>query len=113
MLHGYKKSRYNIYNNLEFLGLNPYELKHFCFGEGESGDDAGGDYDSSIANAVAAAQAAAQAGMPSVDFFDKQGLSDPTKGAIGPGQPDQPDSPRLVYQQAQTGGQSTFQRAVR
>ena len=34
MLHGYKKSRYNIYDNLEFLGLNPYEQKHFCFGEG-------------------------------------------------------------------------------
>ena len=36
MLHGYKKSRYNIYDNLEFLGLNPYEQKHFCFGEGGS-----------------------------------------------------------------------------
>ena len=35
MLHGYKKSRYNIYDNLEFLGLNFYEQKHFCFGEGE------------------------------------------------------------------------------
>jgi hypothetical protein len=38
MLTGHKKSRYNIYNNLEFLGLNPYELKHFCFGEGEGSD---------------------------------------------------------------------------
>ena len=41
MLIGYKKSRYNIYNNLEFLGLNPYELKHFCFGEGEGSDGPG------------------------------------------------------------------------
>ena len=41
MLHGYKKSKYNIYDNLEFLGLNPYEQKYFCFGEGNgegSGD---------------------------------------------------------------------------
>ena len=57
MLIGYKKSRYNIYDNLEFLGLNPYELKHFCFGEAGS-DDAGGDYDQDISNAVAAAAAA-------------------------------------------------------
>ena len=60
MLHGYKKSRYNIYDNLEFLGLNPYELKHFCFGE-EGSDDAGADYDADIANAVAQAQAEAAA----------------------------------------------------
>jgi hypothetical protein len=61
MLHGYKKSRYNIYDNLEFLGLNPYELKHFCFGEGE-GDaegDAGADYDFSLANPDAVASMAA------------------------------------------------------
>ena len=57
MLIGYKKSRYNIYDNLEFLGLNPYELKHFCFGQEGSGDP-GGDYDRDISNAVAAAQAA-------------------------------------------------------
>ena len=42
MLHGYKKSRYNIYDNLEFLGLNPYEQKHFCFGEGGGNGDTGG-----------------------------------------------------------------------
>lgn len=44
MLHGYKKSRYNIYDNLEFLGLNLYEQKHFCFGEGSGGSGgSGGD----------------------------------------------------------------------
>ena len=61
MLHGYKKSRYNIYDNLEFLGLNFYEQKHFCFGEGE-GDadgDAGADYDFSLANPEAVAAIAA------------------------------------------------------
>ena len=42
MLHGYKKSKYNIYDNLEFLGLNPYEQKHFCFGEGGGNGDTGG-----------------------------------------------------------------------
>ena len=48
MLHGYKKSRYNIYDNLEFLGLNPYEQKHFCFGEGggEGNGEGGLDVDS-------------------------------------------------------------------
>ena len=43
MLHGYKKSRYNIYDNLEFLGLDPYEQKYFCFGEG--GDNGAGGAD--------------------------------------------------------------------
>ena len=61
MLTGHKKSRYNIYDNLEFLGLNPYELKHFCFGEAGS-DDAGGDYDADIANAVAQALGSALGG---------------------------------------------------
>ena len=56
MLHGYKKSRHNIYDNLEFLGLNLYEQKHFCFGE-EGSDDPGGDYDADIDRAVAEAKA--------------------------------------------------------
>ena len=42
MLTGHKKSRYNIYDNLEFLSLNSYELKHFCFGEGGGGAGGGG-----------------------------------------------------------------------
>ena len=45
MLHGYKKSRHNIYDNLEFLGLNLYEQKHFCFGEGGGDSDGSGDGD--------------------------------------------------------------------
>ena len=75
MLHGYKKSKYNIYDNLEFLGLNPYEQKHFCFGEG-GGSGGGGEGESagydigfsatdqaaSAAAADAAADAAEQAG---------------------------------------------------
>tara|TARA_Y100000401_G_scaffold24485_1_gene16860 strand:+ start:388 stop:1758 length:1371 start_codon:yes stop_codon:yes gene_type:complete len=62
MLHGYKKSRYNIYDNLEFLGLNPYELKHFCFGESGddgAGDDAAADYYESLTNPEAVAAMAA------------------------------------------------------
>jgi len=65
MLHGYKKSRYNIYDNLEFLGLNPYEQKHFCFGEGGSeGNGEGGlDVDSLSTDTpgLSAAEAAAAA----------------------------------------------------
>lgn len=68
MLHGYKKSRYNIYDNLEFLGLNPYEQKHFCFGEGggEGNGEGGLDVDSLSTDtpglsAPEAAAAAAQA----------------------------------------------------
>jgi hypothetical protein len=81
MLHGYKKSRYNIYDNLEFLGLNSYELKHFCFGEGESGDDAGADYDSSIGEAVS------QAVNAGSDFDAMAGgdQSDPSVGEVDPG----------------------------
>jgi|DEB0MinimDraft_6_1074348.scaffolds.fasta_scaffold13076_3 hypothetical protein len=90
MLHGYKKSRYNIYDNLEFLGVNPYEQKHFCFGEGD-GDadgDAGGDYDFSLSNpdmvsSMAAAEAASQAqanalSQAEVDAANAMALSDPT-----------------------------------
>ena len=90
MLHGYKKSRYNIYDNLEFLGVNPYEQKHFCFGEGD-GDadgDAGADYDFSLSNpdavaSMAAAEAASQAqanalSQAQIDEANQMALSDPT-----------------------------------
>jgi len=90
MLHGYKKSRYNIYDNLEFLGLNLYEQKHFCFGEGD-GDadgDAGADYDFSLSNpdavaSMAAAEAASQAqaaalSQAQIDEANQMALSDPT-----------------------------------
>ena len=90
MLHGYKKSRYNIYDNLEFLGLNLYEQKHFCFGEGD-GDadgDAGADYDFSLSNpdavaSMAAAEAASQAqaaalSQAQIDEANQIALSDPT-----------------------------------
>tara|TARA_R100001129_G_scaffold177755_1_gene152882 strand:+ start:808 stop:2232 length:1425 start_codon:yes stop_codon:yes gene_type:complete len=90
MLTGHKKSRYNIYDNLEFLGLNPYELKHFCFGEGEGSDGPGDSGEPGSPNTGPQTGPVGPTDMPSVDFFDKQGLSDPTKGAIGPGQPDSP-----------------------
>ena len=90
MLHGYKKSRHNIYDNLEFLGLNLYEQKHFCFGEGE-GDgpgEAGADYDfslnnpdavASMATAEAASRAqAAELSQAQIDEANMLGLSDPT-----------------------------------
>ena len=69
MLTGYKKSRYNIYDNLEFLGLTPYELKHFCFGEGE-GSDGPGD--------------SGEPGSPNTG---------PQTGPIGPGGPGEPGEP--------------------
>jgi hypothetical protein len=90
MLHGYKKSRYNIYDNLEFLGLNLYEQKHFCFGEGD-GDadgDAGADYDFSLSNpdavaSMAAAEAAsaaqaAELSQAQIDEAYAMALADPT-----------------------------------
>ena len=48
MLHCYKKSRHNLYEQLDYLGLNSYEQKHFCFegaGSGEGGPDEGGGFD--------------------------------------------------------------------
>ena len=73
MLH-YKKSRHNLYEQLDYLGLNSYEQKHFCFegaGSGEGGE--GGGF----------------GGME-----DAAGAEDTTGiDAIGPG-PGQPDSPR-------------------
>jgi len=47
MLHCYRKSRHNLYEQLDYLGLNPYEQRHFCFegagsGEGAEGESTGG-----------------------------------------------------------------------
>jgi hypothetical protein len=42
MLHGYKKKRYQLFDNLDYLGFNLYEQRHFCFGgeaEGPGGED--------------------------------------------------------------------------
>ena len=44
MLCYHKKSRHNLYEQLDYLGLNPYEQRHFCFGgagSGASGEDGG------------------------------------------------------------------------
>jgi len=82
MLIGYKKSRYNIYNNLEFLGLNPYELKHFCFGEGE-GSDGPGD--------------SGTVGGPGKDG----------PAGIGPEGPDSPDSPDGDVSEAEQSSPAT------
>ena len=45
MLFYHKKSRHNLYEQLDYLGLNPYERRHFCFGgAGSGGTDAGGGF---------------------------------------------------------------------
>ena len=96
MLTGHKKSRYNIYDKLEFLGLTPYELKHFCFGEGEGSDGPGDsgepgspntgpqfgglpgepdDIDEDFAGSNRGR--GTQQDMPSVDYFDTQKGIDP------------------------------------
>jgi hypothetical protein len=89
MLNGYKKSRYNIYDNLEFLGLNPHELKHFCFTGGPGGGSGDGpgsmsgfaeDYASSIEGAV-------EAGMADVE----DDPIDEDWAGRGPGQPGDPE----------------------
>ena len=41
MLHGYKKKRYQLFDNLDYLGFNLYEQRHFCFGD--EGDGPGGE----------------------------------------------------------------------
>ena len=61
MLHGYKKTKTTLWDNLEFLGMNPYEQKRYCFvgdaGEGPDGpeggaeDGVGDSYDDTISDA--------------------------------------------------------------
>ena len=80
MLHGYKKSRYNIYDNLEFLGLNPYEQKHFCFGEGEGNDSSGGVDEGAPTSQAAQDEANEAAGMSRGDSLDPDSLSTDTPG---------------------------------
>ena len=49
MLCYHKKSRHNLYEQLDYLGLNSYEQRHFCFegaGSGEGGEAEGGGFDS-------------------------------------------------------------------
>ena len=66
MLHGYKKKRYQLFDNLDYLGFNLYEQRHFCFGdEGDGPGSEGGfaeDYANSINAAVAAAAGRSDAG---------------------------------------------------
>ena len=38
----FSKTKHNLYNNLDYLGLNPYEQRHFCF-HGGMGDPGGGE----------------------------------------------------------------------
>jgi hypothetical protein len=38
----FNKTRHSLYNNLDYLGLNPYEQKHFCFHGSTDGDESGG-----------------------------------------------------------------------
>lgn len=37
----FNKTRHSLYNNLDYLGLNPYEQKHFCFHGSTDGDESG------------------------------------------------------------------------
>jgi len=75
MLHGYKKSRYNIYDNLEFLGLNPYEQKHFCFGEGGGEGGAGDGVDEGAPTSQAAQDEAVEAAGIGIDEAEATNLA--------------------------------------
>ena len=45
MLCYHKKSKHNLYEQLDYLGLNSYEQRHFCFGgAGSGGTDASGGF---------------------------------------------------------------------
>jgi hypothetical protein len=41
MLCYHKKSKYNLYEQLDYLGLNSYEQKYFCFHGSTDGDESG------------------------------------------------------------------------
>jgi hypothetical protein len=75
MLHGYKKSKYNIYDNLEFLGLNPYEQKHFCFGEGGGESGAGDGIDEAAPTNQAAQDEADEAAGIGIDEAEATNLA--------------------------------------
>ena len=55
MLHGYKKTKTTLWDNLEFLGMNPYEQKRYCFvgdaGEGPDGPEGGAESDDGVDDA--------------------------------------------------------------
>ena len=75
MLHGYKKSKYNIYDNLEFLGLNPHEQKHFCFGEGGGESGAGDGIDEAAPTNQAAQDEADEAAGIGIDEAEATNLA--------------------------------------
>ena len=68
----FNKTRHSLYNNLDYLGLNPYEQKHFCFHGSTDGDESGDT-------------AGAEAGSAFDDDPTDLASADPSRGP-GPGQ---------------------------
>ena len=108
MLH-YKKSRHNLYEQLDYLGLNPYEQRHFCFegagsGEGDEGDSFGGFAGMEDAAEGSEAEGGVKGGMIDEDWggyptgmpgdVPEAGFSGPDLGIPGiPGYSAPPDTP--------------------
>jgi len=107
MLHCYKKSRHNLYEQLDYLGLNPYEQRHFCFegaGSGEGGESEGGGFDGMSA---AAAGAESDDGVDDADSKDS-GTGKGNDGLSG-GMTDGPsDGPSSIDVDATFDGVSDF-----
>jgi len=109
MLHCYKKSRHNLYEQLDYLGLNPYEQRHFCFegagsGEGDEGDASGG-FDGMSAAAAGASESSSYGGPG--DFGSGPSGPDTDPGYDG-GQAGGPGSEDVGASDVAEAGQSSL-----
>tara|TARA_R110002073_G_scaffold3036_2_gene20326 strand:+ start:422 stop:1702 length:1281 start_codon:yes stop_codon:yes gene_type:complete len=109
MLHCYKKSRHNLYEQLDYLGLNPYEQRHFCFegagsGEGDEGDASGG-FDGMSAAAAGASESSSYGGPG--DFGSGPSGPDADPGYDG-GQAGGPGSEDVGASDVAEAGQSSL-----
>jgi hypothetical protein len=109
MLH-YKKSRHNLYEQLDYLGLNSYEQKHFCFegagsGEGGEGGGFGGMEDAAGAEDTTGIDAVGPGPGPGI-----QGPEDPT-GVEAAGRASPATQAQLDAQQEVMGARSAAEKA--
>lgn len=100
----HKKSKHNFYEQLDYLGLNPYEQRHFCFGgAGSGGTDASGGFgggpesdpggEQEAGYDIGFSSAAQEASATAADAAAADaaaGAIDEDWGGRGPGQPGDP-----------------------
>jgi hypothetical protein len=73
----FNKTRHSLYNNLDYLGLNPYEQKHFCFHGSTDGDESG---DTSEADSIGGLDDTLGVTDPQGNIDDPTGVTDATMG---------------------------------